>query len=181
MKNLTLVALVFSFVTPVLAGQDFPVTDLSIGYSLIDVIKGPSQTASGANGSIAFNFNSWLGVAGDFGVYSASPSLTAITYTAGPRFSYRRWNRLTPFAQVLFGGAHASSSAANYTGATNAYAFGAGGGADFVLDHGRRLVLRPQLEYFGFGTIGNMTDTVRLSVGLVFRIPKNQALRVDER
>lgn len=176
MKKLMLIALAFSFVMPVAVGQGFPVAELSIGYSMIDVVKGPSQIANGGNGSIAFNFNHWLGATGDLGIYSASPSLAAITYTAGPRLSYRHWNRLTPFAQVLFGGAHASSSAANYTGATNAYAFGAGGGADFVVDRSARFVLRPQLEYFGFGTIGSMTDTVRLSVGIVFRIPKNNAI-----
>jgi hypothetical protein len=103
--------------------------------------------------------------------------LTAITYTAGPRISYRHWKRLTPFAQALFGGAHASSSASNYAGATDAFAFGVGGGADFVLDRSERFVLRPQLEYFGFGTIGSMTDTVRFSVGIVFRIAKNRAIR----
>jgi hypothetical protein len=144
---------------------------------LIEVVKGSSQTANGANGSIALNFNSWLGAAGDLGIYSASPSLVAITYTGGPRLSYRRWNRLTPFAQVLFGGVHASSSASNYTGATNAHPLGAGGGADFVLDRSERFVLRSQLEYFGFGTIGSKTDTVRLGVGIGFRIPKNSAVR----
>jgi len=173
MKKLMLVALVFSLVTPVATAQDFPAAELAIGYSMIDVIKGPSQIANGGNGSIAFNFNPWLGAIGDLGVYSASPSLTAITYTAGPRLSYHHWARLTPFAQILFGGAHASSSASNYTGATNAYAFGAGGGADFLLDRSARFALRPQLEYFGFGTIGSMTDTVRLSIAIVFRIPKN--------
>jgi hypothetical protein len=173
MKKLMLVALAFSFVKPAAAGQDFPVTELSAGYSVINVVKGSSQTANGGSGSIAFNFNPWLGVGGDLGGYSASPSLTAITYTAGSRFSYR--HRLTPFAQVLFGGVHASSSASNYTGATNAYAFGTGGGADFLLDRSGRFVLRPQLEYFGFGTIGSKTDTVRVCVGIVFRIPRHNS------
>jgi hypothetical protein len=173
MKKLMLVALAFALVTPVATAQNFPAAELAIGYSMIDVVKGPTQIANGGNGSIAFNFNPWFGAIGDLGVYSASPSLTAITYTAGPRLSYRHWARVTPFAQVLFGGAHASSSASNYTGATNAYAFGAGGGAELLLDRNARFVLRPQLEYFGFGTIGSMTDTVRLSIGIVFRIPKN--------
>jgi len=173
MKKLMLAALAFSLVTPAATGQDFPKAELAIGYSMIDVVKGPSEIANGGNGSIAFNFNPWLGAIGDLGVYSASPSLIAIMYTAGPRLSYRHWARLTPFAQVLFGGAHASSSASNYTGATNAFALGAGGGADFLLDRSARFVLRPQLEYFAFGTIGSTTDTIRLSVGIVFRIPKN--------
>ena len=172
MKNLALLALTLWFAPCVALAQDFPTAELAIGYSTINVVKGDRQTANGANGSIAFNFNRWLAAVGDLGVYSASPSLTAITYTAGPRFSYRHWSRLTPFAQVLFGGAHASSSASSYTGATNAYGFGAGGGTDFILDRSGRFVLRSQVEYFGFGTIGSMTDTVRVSVGLVLRIPR---------
>lgn len=170
----TLLSLSFLFVLPVTWAQSFPAADLAAGYSMIDVVKGPSQIASGGNGSITFNFTSWLAAVGDLGVYSASPNLTAITYTAGPRVSYRHWERMVPFAQVLFGGAHASSSASNYTGATNAYALGAGGGADLILDRSQRFVLRPQLEYFGFGTIGSVTDTIRLSVGIVFRIPRRK-------
>lgn len=174
MKKAMLASLALAFVMPVARAQEFPAADLAVGYSMIDVIKGPTQIASGANGSIAFNFTPWLAAVGDFGVYSASPNLTAITYTAGPRVSYRRWERMIPFAQVLFGGAHASSSASNYTGVTNAFALGAGGGAEFAVDRSQRFVLRPQLEYFGFGTIGSVTDTIRLSVGFVFRIPKRK-------
>jgi hypothetical protein len=175
MKKTALVCSALMFVTCVARAQNFPAAEVAIGYSMIDVVKGPSQIASGGNGSIAFNFNPWLGAIGDLGVYSASPSLTAITYTAGPRICYRHWARILPFAQVLFGGAHASSSSSSYGGVTNAFALGAGGGAEFVLDRGQRLVLRPQLEYFGFGTIGSVTDTIRLSVGIVFRIPRSHA------
>jgi hypothetical protein len=175
MKKVILASLALTLMTSAAPAQSFPAAEAAIGYSMIDVIKGPSQIASGANGSIAFDFNPWLGAVGDLGVYSASPGLTAITYTAGPRLSYRHWGRVVPFAQVLFGGAHASSSASNYTGATNAFAFGAGGGADFVLDRSRRFMLRPQLEYFAFGTIGSTTDTIRLSVGIAFRLPNRNA------
>ena len=34
---------------------------------------------------------------------------SAYTYVFGPRLSYRRYERITPFAQALFGGVHASS------------------------------------------------------------------------
>jgi hypothetical protein len=179
MKHVIVATLALTLLSSAAKAQDFPAAEVAVGYSMIDVVKGPSQIASGANGSIGFNFNSWLGVVGDLGVYSASPSLTAITYTAGPRISFRpsgrHWNRVVPFAQVLFGGAHASSSAANYGGATNAYAFGAGGGADFALDHGQRFMLQPQLEYFRFGTLGSGTDAMRLCLGIVFRISKSGA------
>jgi hypothetical protein len=174
-KKVSLAALALMFVTSVATAQNFPVAEVAVGYSMIDVVKGPTQIASGGNGSIAFNFSPWLAAVGDLGVYSASPNLTAITYTAGPKLSYFHWDRVVPFAQVLFGGAHASSSASNYTGATNAYALGAGGGADFALDRSQRFVLQPQLAYFRFGTIGSGTDAIRLSVSIVFRIPKPHA------
>lgn len=175
MKNVVVASLALTFVASLAAAQNVPAAEVAVGYSIIDVVKGPSQTTSGAKGSIAFNFNRWLAAVGDPCVYSASPSLTAITYTAGPRLSYHHWPRVVPFAQALFGGAHASSPASNYTGATDAYALGAGGGVDFVIDRSQRLVLQPQLEYFRFGTIGSGTDTIRLSVGIVFCIPKPNA------
>jgi len=172
MKKVTFAFFALAFVSSVATAQNFPAAEVAVGYSMIDVVKGPTQIASGGNGSIAFNFNPWLAAVGDLGVYSASPSLTAVTYAGGPKLSYFHWDRVVPFAQALFGGAHASSSASNYTGATNAYALGAGGGADFALTRSQRFVLQPQLAYFRFGTIGSGTDTIRLSVGIVFRIPK---------
>ena len=148
------------------------------GYSVIQVVKGPSLTANGGSGSAALYLTGWFGVAGDLGIYHATyggAGLTAVTYTAGPRFSYRHWSRVTPFAQVLFGGAHASSSQASFTGPTDAFGLGIGGGADFELGSSGRWALRPQLEYFGFGTpsdfgFGSSTRTVRVSVGFLYRI-----------
>jgi hypothetical protein len=64
---------------------------------------------NGGSGSVALNFNNWLGAVGDFGVYDGSPGavgLTAESYTLGPRFSYRKSDRFIPFAQVLVGGQH---------------------------------------------------------------------------
>ncbi|HYA63212.1 MAG TPA: hypothetical protein VED66_08405, partial [Candidatus Sulfotelmatobacter sp.] len=101
---------------------------------------------------------------GDFALYHSSPigpGLAAGTYTFGPRFSYRHWGKFTPFAQVLLGGVRY---------AHNALAFGAGGGADIALDRRGRFALRPQLEYFGFRTNGSTIDTIRYSIGIVFRI-----------
>jgi len=145
-------------------GQGIPRADVSMGYSVIDVVKGPSLTANGGSGSVALNINDWLGAVGDFGLYHASrigPGLAAGTYTFGPRFSYRHSNRFTPFTQVLLGGVRY---------ANNGFAFGAGGGADFGLDSSGRFALRPQIEYFGFLANGSTTNTVRVSVGIVLRI-----------
>jgi len=176
MKKLMLVAFAF-FVATFSHAQETPVADLTAGYSVIQVAKGPSLTANGGNGSAALNLTKWLAVAGDLGIYhtsSGGAGLTAVTYTAGPRVSYRHWDRVTPFAQVLLGGAHASSSQSGFS-PTNAFAFGAGGGADFGLGSSRRFALRPQVEYFGFGTVsdfgfGDATRTVRISLRIVLRI-----------
>jgi hypothetical protein len=111
---------------------------------------------------------------GDFGAYHAHPgvSLTTETYTFGPWFSYRSWDRFTPFAQLPLGGQHASAVTTGFTDASNAFAISAGGGFDVGLDRGGRFALRPQMEYFGFRANGTTTTTARLSIGIVFRIGK---------
>jgi len=172
MKRLVLTAFFVSLLAVVSRAQDTPKAEVAAGYSVIYVVKGFTFFMHGGSGSVALNANSWLGLVGDFGAYHANPgvSLTTETYTFGPRFSYRRWDRLTPFAKVLVGGLHASALTTGFTNASNALAFGAGGGADLGLDSGRRFALRPELEYFGFRANGNTTSNARFSVGIVFRI-----------
>lgn len=175
MKKLAFAALVFSVLTTVARAQETPVADVAGGYSVIYVVKGFTYFMNGGSGSVAFNVNNWLGAVGDFGAYHAPSgvnSLTAETYTIGPRFSYRRLERFTPFGQVLIGGIHSSVVTTAFTGVSNALAFGAGGGADIGLDRGGRFALRPQLEYIGFRSNGNTIGNFRLSVGIVIRVGK---------
>jgi hypothetical protein len=156
--------------TPAASAQTTPVADVSVGYSLIEVVKGYTLTNQGGSAAAAFNLNHVLGLVADFGVYHASSiGLTSETYLFGPRFSYRHWDRLTPFAQALIGGGHASSAQSGFTGVTNAFAYGAGGGADFGLDRRGRYALRPQLEYLAFRGNGSTTGTLRFSASFVFR------------
>lgn len=167
-------ALALTVLATVAHAQETPVADVAAGYSLLWVPQGYTFVMNGGSGSVALNVNHWLGAVGDFGVYHASPgvSLTAETYMFGPRFSHRQWDTFTPFAQFLAGGQHASAVTTGFTGASNAFAFGGGVGADFALNRGGRFALRPQLEYLGFRANGNTTGTIRLSIGLVFRIGK---------
>jgi hypothetical protein len=164
MQKLMIAALVWVLCSSASQAQNTPIADIAGGYSVIQVAKGINVTAYGGSGSVALNVNNWFGVVGDFGLYHASPfgpGIDAGTYTFGPRFSYRRWNRFTPFAQALVGGVRYSA---------NGLAFGSGGGAEIGLDGGGRFALRPQLEYFGFCANGATTHTIRVSLGLVFRI-----------
>jgi hypothetical protein len=157
--------------------QDTPVADVSAGYSFFYVVKGLTLANNGGSGSVAFNANNWLGLAGDFGVYHAVPSshtgLTVGTYAVGPRFTYRKLDRFVPFGQTLVGGGHGSEIAGGFTG-VNSFVFGGGGGADIVLDSGAKFALRPELDYFGFRANRLTTNTIRLSIGVVFRLGRKK-------
>jgi outer membrane protein OmpA-like peptidoglycan-associated protein/opacity protein-like surface antigen len=152
----------------------------------------------GGNASVAFNLNNWLGLVADFGGYAAdrfgpgAPPTGGVldadgrvfTYMAGPRLSYRKSEWVTPFAQVLFGGAHATEvklSGCTGVGCTplsseNAFAMTAGGGVDLKLR--RHIAIRLfQAEYLmtRFADASPFTgervrqNNLRLSAGLVFR------------
>ena len=87
----------------------------------------------------------------------------------GPKLAYRHNEKITPFAQALFGGARASAAGAS----KNAFAMTLGGGLDWnATQHlGIRLI---QAEYFmtrfNFGGgISNTQNNARISAGVVFR------------
>ena len=109
---------------------------------------------------------------GDFGVYDGSlgiPGLIGETYTFGPRFSWRKRNRMIPFAQGVVGGGHANTSNGGFLAATNAFTYGCGAGGDVALDRGGRFALRGQMDLLDFRGNGINTGAVRLSAGIVFR------------
>jgi hypothetical protein len=174
MKKLIFVAILFTVSATVSHAEDTPVADVAVGYGFIEVPQGFTFMMHGGSGAVAVNVNDWLGIVGDFGVYHGHPgvSLTAETYTFGPRFSLRQLGRFTPFTQFLIGGQHASAVTTGFTDASNAFTIVAGGGFDIGLDSRGRFALRPQMEYFGFRANGVTTTTARLSVGIVFRIGK---------
>jgi hypothetical protein len=182
MKKALLAALAISILSAVSHAQEVPAADVSVGYSLLFLPKGFTLTLNGGSSAVAFNVNHWLGVVGDLGVYGGSsgiPGLVGETYMAGPRFSYRRWNRLAPFAQGLIGGAHANNTSGGFLGTNNAFGFGGGVGGDLVLDHAGKFALRGQLDFLNFRTGHTSspdfnTGAFRLSTGVVFRIGRRQ-------
>jgi outer membrane protein OmpA-like peptidoglycan-associated protein len=103
----------------------------------------------GATGSLAYNVNRWVGIVGEVGTYRFDRQVFVLdpttntqvpatfsgnmqTYLFGPRLNLRRFDHFVPFAEVLFGAAHASSQ---MTGASaqGSFAMAAGGGVDVVL------------------------------------------------
>lgn len=101
-------------------------------------------------------------------------ALTQMTYTFGARYLPLHTGRIEPFAEGLFGGAHALGSLSpgnNAIGGTsNAVAFVAGGGMNVKL--GGRWSLQParidyELTNFHNGQANRQND-LRLSTGLVY-------------
>jgi len=185
-----------------------PKAELFLGYSHLRSVPTLAdgnrlEWLHGGSTSIAFNFNRYLGLVGDFGGFNDSrlrlsgtngnpPSVvdssgTVFTYLAGPRLSFRSSSRVTPFIQALFGGIHASEVIlSDCTGscallpAQNSFALTAGGGLDIRFH--RHFALRLiQAEYLmtrfdnpSTGGSASQND-IRLSSGIVFRFGGNAA------
>jgi len=175
------------------AQDEAPKVEAFGGYSYLRVNPGfgaPGLNFNGGSGSLAYNFNSWLGAVADFGGYHWSQSgedATTVSYLFGPKVSFRS-GPVTPFAQVLFGGAHLSGSASCDddvvlgariraqgegifgcgSGSDNAFAMAVGGGVDWnATDHiGIRLI---QAEYLMTRFFSDTQNNARISVGVVFR------------
>jgi len=162
------------FLAPGVHAQATPAADVALQASFFNVLTGYTIAMGGASGSVALNANRWFGVAGDVGVYHGHPSesLTGETYTIGPRVSCRRFDRLVPYAEALFGGSHFSASSGGITGQGSQFAYTLGGGADIVLSRSGKAGLRLEGSYFGVRSGGATTPCTRLSAGIVFRVGK---------
>jgi hypothetical protein len=170
MQKIFLTAAVILFSAAGVWAQDTPGAEVSASYSYLRFGVSNGVNQNGASVSFAGNFNRWLGLAGDVGGYHKSQNgntFNTYTYMGGPRFSYRNSSQVTPFAQVLVGGAHGSLSGFGGSDSVNGFAYSAGGGLDLGLT--KHLALRPQLDYIGMRFSGNTVNTVRGSFGIVFR------------
>ena len=166
-----------------LMGTEAPKVDLFFGYSYARANPGDGFEGfdnHGGSASAAFNLNRWFGLVADFGGYRFTEVLgfpvkgNIFSYLFGPRFSYRQNDRLTPFAQVLFGGARISGSAFGISDSENSFAMTAGAGVD--LNVHRHVAIRlVQTEYFltrftGISGSRETQNNMRISAGIVFRL-----------
>ena len=181
-RKVVVCLLAFLSLTGAALAQDVPKLDIFAGYSYFRENPSTSGVGSfnlhGGSASVAYNAKPWLSAVADFGGYHNNHILgsgvdgTLSTYLFGPRFSYRRHERITPFAQTLFGVAHASGSGFGTTASNNAFAASFGGGVDIKLSH--RFSFRPaQVEYlmtrFPEASTGRVTqNNLRVSTGIVF-------------
>ena len=186
--RLSMVGILFLGVfSPTCKSQEAPTLEAFIGYSYVGVR--PTDTGLGNFGlngggvQGALKLRKWLSAVADFGVYAtghqASNTIgidihgTATSYLFGPRISYRRWSRFTPFAQVLLGGAHAGPGIFATTSSQNRFALSAGGGIDFRMKE--HIAVRPiAIDYLRTRfdeQNGGMfiQNNMRYSTGIVFR------------
>jgi outer membrane protein OmpA-like peptidoglycan-associated protein len=189
--------------------SDIPKVELFLGYSYLRAV--PTLATgnrlvwlNGGSASIAYNFNRYLGIVADVGDYTNSEIRFpgpytgtvdvndadggVISYLFGPRLSFRKYNRITPFVQALFGGAHASAVvlsdctfSCTLLPEQNTFAMTAGGGLDvrvrrhFAIRIVQAEYLMTRFQSYATGSTGTQND-MRLSSGIVFRFGGNARL-----
>ena len=195
-RNLILLIGVLLFAgLPLAAQEETPKAEVELGYSYVrfspSVTNSSSRSLNGGGGSFMYVLNRWWGIKADLAGYGSQTanvpfqggtlrsSGNLFTYMFGPEITYRT-KRVTPFAEVLVGGAHASTffnlfKEAGLTGAApsqNAFALAAGGGFDVYVT--KNIAIRPaQADYlmtrFTNPLTGqNSQNNFRYQAGVVF-------------
>jgi opacity protein-like surface antigen len=181
-----LCGLVMLFAGAAAAQDENPKLEAFGGYSLIhnssNFFGNTSITFNGGGGSISYNPKNWLGFVGDFGGNHWSKNgqdSNVVTYLFGPKIAFRS-DKFTPFAQVLFGGAHISGLSSGCllcqvnTLSENSFAMTLGGGLDYNVT--KHIGIRPvQFEYLMTrfkatdSNSGPPQNSLRFEAGIVFR------------
>jgi opacity protein-like surface antigen len=180
------------------------------GYSFIGgdpFSVGHRVGLNGWEGAIDINFLRWLRVVADFGGnYGTShipiafttpfPPCTPLcpgtfdtfpvsthqyTYEFGADFPYRRWDKIVPYGQALFGRAHVTGTA-NGIGETRGtkeydskFSMLLGMGFDYNISP--RFAWRLQADYLQTKFFGNTEDNYRVSTGIVWKITRRKKKR----
>jgi opacity protein-like surface antigen len=195
------------FLLPLCAkAQETPSVEVYGGYSFLHAETG--RDLHGWNGSVAANLNKWFGLVVDVsGHYDSNstnlvvtipdfPTLPGLppfafrvkmdtkihTIMVGPRVSYRKIEKITPFAHALFGVSRTHTEVESQSTGFESFssdndttfAMAIGGGLDVNLS--KSLALRViQADYLykriGFERFGSddIHHNLRASVGIVFR------------
>jgi opacity protein-like surface antigen len=172
--------------------QEAPRVEVFGGYSymrLEDIgIDGLDRDLNGYNvaGAITI-FKKSLAIKADVSGHFGNISVPGISvdqnqtlFLFGPQYSFRKSQRIQPFAHALFGFARVKLDADAISGdiSDNGFAFALGGGVDIKALSSRlslRLVqadyVRTKLDFLGVGD-SNSSNNVRISTGMVVRFGK---------
>jgi hypothetical protein len=199
-KTLLLVATALLFCLPA-AAQTTPAWEVFGGYSYarVDLTDITHVDANGWSASATDNVNSWFGGMLEVNGYYATPQFVfdgeifkpnSSVYTAlyGPKFSYRRNSRFTPFGYVLLGGAVLQGSQSGFSASNASFAAAPGGGVDVRVSDLAAVRVQGDYTYTNFRSFQLATDPTsgidhlvltgprirqnnfRITVGIVLRI-----------
>jgi hypothetical protein len=159
---------------PTVQAQETPEWDLSGGYSYLKAnLGGSSFNLNGGSTSATEYLNGWVGGRAEINVYQGSVSgmnISAQTATYGPVFTYRRYNKFTPFANVQLGAIHATQGYLGISQSAFKFAMTMGGGVDVKIN--QRAAIRLQADYLMTRFLALRQDNVQGSVGLVVHFGK---------
>ena len=183
-------------------------------YGLTDLFNSGYRVGlNGWNASLGLNAAKWLGfVAEGSGYYGTSKIPLAVpapfprcgdnpgfcppgtdtfnvntklyNYMFGAQFPYRKWDRMTPFGEALFGhsgirGEARSSDGTLFARVGSGMGLMGGGGVDYKISP--RLALRFKADYLQTRGFKLKQDNVRFSIGIVFRrVPKKKRTLEEE-
>jgi opacity protein-like surface antigen len=192
----------------------YPRLEVSGGfsYALTDLFNSGNRVGlDGWNASLGLNAASWLGfVFEGSGLYGTSkipiganqqpfPSCPPFcpqgvdlfsvktrnyNYLFGAQFPYRKWGRVTPFGEALFGHSGIRGQAADRSSGLVNTQVGSGlgllggGGVDYAVSP--RLALRFKADYLQTRGFRLKQDNVRFSIGVVFRKVPKKRRRLEE-
>ena len=144
-------SLLFLLFASVIKAQETPQYEVFVGpsYARQDITDVKFINGIGWHASLDGTANNWLSAVFDFSGYYSSPKINVglssplpinssnYLYLFGPRFTYRKWQRITPFAEGLLGVANFrfTASSVGLTNAVSSTTFAAafGGGADYAV------------------------------------------------
>ncbi len=176
-KLFVLFGFLFLSSLPALAQRATPLVEPFGGYTYTRFdADGTRVNLNGWNAQVAANPTNWLGIVADGGGVYGSPVGThshMYTYLLGPRISYRKHERWTPFVHALFGQSRLTvvvPDPGGFTFAQTGFSVAVGGGLDARLsDHMAFRVL--QAEWFRTSVFPDAHENnLRLSFGVVIRL-----------
>jgi hypothetical protein len=158
------------------AAQELGKYELSAGYRYLrfDSSAGP-LSMHGLNLAMARRVTPSLSLVGDGGGYHTEGFRLA-TALAGVRYMPPRDSRMTGFAQLLIGAAHANAAARGFPAYHESVAWMAGGGLDYRLN--RRVSLRfAEVDYVQTRLGGRAQHNFRAGAGIAISFGNAQRRR----
>ncbi len=154
--------------------QETPSWEVAGGFSYLKAdLGGSSFHLLGGTGSATQNLNNWFGGRLEVTAYhgsEAGSTVSAQTFTYGPVFSYRKLDKVTPFAHFQLGAIHASQGYLGISENAIKFALVGGGGVDVRVS--KMVSVRVQADYLMSRFLALNQNNIQGSVGMVVRFGK---------